>query len=156
MNVWIRTIQTMVFLGLIVGSAPKLWAGDVTFHGSQCKALGQENSYNRLGIQGLSTRALTPASCGAFFSAGSVVSSVQVVVYDRNIRFDVPCTVQLTDAAGNSIWSQTKTTSGTADVSSTLTFTPGLSSMSLYVTCVLPPIDSPGISSLASYRVVTQ
>jgi hypothetical protein len=120
--------------------------------------LGADVTYSALGAANASTIITATVECAiplGLQSAGTPLTHIVVVVYDRSASKDVSCTVMELNADGGSHWSATRSTTGSGANPVSLGFgLPATASATTAwrVSCTLPPVSSGNASSVAIFH----
>lgn len=150
--------STFAALALLFGLGSSAWAGDVVYHGSLCNPDSADVSkinYNQFGAHNTSSSSSAFVNCGAAPSILSTIKTVEVEVYDRNPNSNVTCTLVLADIFGATLWSGTKSSSGSSAGFQLLKFSPNTGTHTINLQCSIPAVTSNGISHVTTYRVIT-
>jgi hypothetical protein len=136
-------------------------AADVMYHGNFCspnRDFVNSIERNQWGVMNTSTSSSATVNCPFYlpFNASLIVNSVYVTVYDRNPSTDVSCTLMGVGLEGSTIWSITKSSSGSGATHQLLGFSPPSSFIAtMNMSCSIPASTSSGFSHVTTYRVIT-
>lgn len=144
-------------VGTLLTLAAGASAGDTVFHASVChpqSASVSQMDYTHFGVHNASASTGWVA-CGAGIPILATINTVTVRTYDRNPATDVACTLTLTDLFGTSLFSQTKSTTGSGAGSQGLSYSPGVGTHTLTLGCSIPAVSAGNLSHVTSFRVIT-
>ncbi len=152
---------TLIGLGLSAGFCSSVLAADQLFHGNFCAPNRDHLSRierNQWGVHNTSSSTTAFVQCPfqAPFRGDLKVNKVEAWVYDRNPSADVSCTLTGVGIDGATIWSITKSSSGSKEQSQFLSFQPNSNLVgTLNMSCSLPPSTNSGVSHITTYRLIT-
>ena len=156
----ISRLSTLFCMGCALCSvSTSVVARDVLFAGSFCQP--QDENNNDLGYGQFGPFSPGPDSniveCPFLlvFADNLTVTNVSVTVYDRNRSENVSCTILGIDIAGNTIWSVSRSSSGSGfDQQFLVADVNRLTLGTMHMTCTIPPNQGFGLSHVTTYRVI--
>ncbi len=152
---------TLIGMGLSAAVSLPALASDVMYHGNFCAP--NRDHINRIernqwGVYNTSTSTTAFVQCpfNLPFNASLRVNSVLVTVYDRNPSGDVSCTLTGVSLEGNTLWSSTRSSSGSQVGHQFLSFQPPSTfTHTMNMSCSMPPATNSGASHVTTYRMIT-
>ena len=136
-------------------------ANDVVYHGNFCAPNRSSINMierNQRGVQNTSNGSTASVQCpfDLPFNASLRVNRVEAIVYDRNPNANVSCTLTGVGIDGNTLWSNTSSSSGSGATYKVLSFSPpSMFIATMNMVCSIPPATSSGVSHVTIYRVIT-
>ena len=152
----------LIGMGLSAAFCSSVLAADEMYHGNFCTP--NRDHVNRIernqwGVHNTSSSTTAVVQCpfNVPFRGDLKVNNVTVAVYDRNPSADVSCTLTGVAIEGNTIWSTTRSSSGSQAGHQFLIFQPPNSNLlgTLNMSCSIPPSTSSGVSHVTTYRIIT-